>query len=539
MADNMFMQTMAPRVDSNYFDGLANNRLWTGRMGELTPTNVRECYPGDVWTISVENLVRFLPLVSPFMTKVKVKTYAFFSPKRVLMNLGVWEELISGKVDAEMPFFVTASDGELYPLVGSLADYLGVCPPQIPNDNFEYDAFPMAAYAATWDRFFRDQNLQSEIFSTPLVPGLNDIALMDACNIFRPYRKAWRHDLYTSALPTAQAGNAVTLPLTNTAAVPVSVVGQFPTVPGNIRNAITGNSVVGGDNSLRVEDSGNLFAQDGADAPNVFYDPQGTLEVELNAEAVAINDLRTAIATQYFLELMLRGGRRYKELIQAHFSTNIGDASLWQPEYVYGSTATVSISELLQSAQTTDPDEQIIPLGQYAGNAISASRTESVKYHCKEHGILMIMVCIIPDSGYMQGQSREWARKTWLDYMWPSFAHLGERAMKRREVWAYDPTYADGDTTFGYIPPNTELMTATDSVAGLMRTTYKYWHLYREFASAPLLNGEFITCNPSRRIFADTSDSDNLIVHTYHHLAAVRKLPKYNIPSPMGMLSGY
>lgn len=536
MADNMFMQTMAPNVDTNYFDGLSNNRLWTGRMGELTPTNVRECYPGDVWNISIEHLVRFMPLVSPFMTKVKVKTYCFFAPKRVLMGLGVWEELISGKVDAEMPYFVTASDGSPYPLVGSLADYLGVCPPEIPNDTFEYDAFPMAAYASTWDRFFRDQNLQTEIF-TPLTPGLNDIALMDACNAFRPYRKAWRHDFFTSALPTAQAGNPVTLPLTQTTGVPVTLVGQYPTVPGSFREAATGNTA--DDGPIHMEIAGGGMTVDGPGGTPVVYDPQNTLQVELNAEAVAINDLRTAIATQYFLELMLRGGRRYKELIQAHFATNIGDASLWQPEYVYGSTQSVAISEVLSSAQVTDPDDQIIPLGQYGGYAISAGRSDTVRYHCKEHGVMLMMCCIIPDSGYFQGQSREWARKTWLDYMWPSFAHLGERALKRKELWAYDVDPTDGEETFGYIPPNTELMTVTDSVAGLMRTDFKYWHQYREFAEAPLLNGEFITCNPSRRIFVDTADTDNLIIHTFHHLAAVRKLPKYNIPSPMGMLSGF
>lgn len=535
MSENLFSTTMAPRVDSNYFDGLRHNFLWTGRMGELTPACVQECYPGDVWNISTEHLVRFLPLVSPFMTKVKVKTYWFFTPKRLLMNQGVWEDLISGKVDAEMPYFVTASDGSPYPLVGSLADYLGVCPPEIPNDTFQYDAFPMAAYALTWDEYFRDQNLQTEIF-TPLVPGLNDIALMDACNAFRPYRKAWRHDFFTSCLPTAQAGNPVTLPLTQTAGVPVTVTGVYPTVPGSMRKASDGTTIVLDD--VIGQESGQVVVGPPGGEP-AFYDPQGTLQVELNAEAVAINDLRAAIATQYFLELMLRGGRRYKELIHAHFSTDVGDARLWRPEYIYGATQSVVISEVLSSAQTTDPDEQIIPLASYAGHAISAGQSDQVRYQCKEHGILMCLVSIVPDSGYFQGQNRQFARKTWLDYMWPSFSHLGERGVKRKEIWAYDVDPADGEETFGYLPQNTELMTQYDRVAGLMRTDFKYWHLMREFDTAPVLNGEFITCNPSRRIFADTSDSDNLIVHTYHHLSAVRKLPKYGIPSPMGLMSGY
>ena len=57
-----------------------------------------------------------------------------------------------------------------------------------------------------------------------------------------------------------------------------------------------------------------------------------------------------------------------------------------------------------------------------------------------------------------------------------------------------------------------------------MRSTFNYWHLGREFGSAPLLNKSFIECVPSKRIFAVQTEP-GLIVDVENRITAIRPLP--------------
>lgn len=66
-------------------------------------------------------------------------------------------------------------------------------------------------------------------------------------------------------------------------------------------------------------------------------------------------------------------------------------------------------------------------------------------------------------------------------------------------------------------------------IVGKMRSTFDYWHLGRKFDSAPALNSDFITCNPSKRIFAVPSE-DGFIVNLANIIRAVRPIPKYGTP---------
>ena len=64
---------------------------------------------------------------------------------------------------------------------------------------------------------------------------------------------------------------------------------------------------------------------------------------------------------------------------------------------------------------------------------------------------------------------------------------------------------------------------------GKMRTTYAYWHLNRQFSSAPLLNNTFVECVPSKRIFAVQSEP-GLICNVGNMIRALRPLPIMSNP---------
>jgi len=68
-------------------------------------------------------------------------------------------------------------------------------------------------------------------------------------------------------------------------------------------------------------------------------------------------------------------------------------------------------------------------------------------------------------------------------------------------------------------------------VAGDFRTTLDYWHLGRKFDTQPALSGEFVTCEPTKRIFAvDDPDGDSLYCHVLNKIKAVRPMPKFGTP---------
>lgn len=65
-----------------------------------------------------------------------------------------------------------------------------------------------------------------------------------------------------------------------------------------------------------------------------------------------------------------------------------------------------------------------------------------------------------------------------------------------------------------------------------MRDTLSFWHMGRIFDSDPPLNASFIEANPTDRIFAVTDPNVHKIyAHIYNKITAVRKMPKYGVPT--------
>ena len=66
-------------------------------------------------------------------------------------------------------------------------------------------------------------------------------------------------------------------------------------------------------------------------------------------------------------------------------------------------------------------------------------------------------------------------------------------------------------------------------VCGQMRSTFDYWHLGRIFSGVPSLNSDFVTCNPSKRIFAAPSEPGS-IVQFANLIKAWRPMPIQSDP---------
>lgn len=513
MNNQIFKTIELPKLPSNRFD-LTHDVKMSMAFGELTPNLVIECVPGDEFKLSCDIFTRLAPMIAPIMHRVDVTQHYFFVPNRIL-----WENFESWIVNEAGPVYpqitvnnTVTSDQERF------MDYMGV-PPFSQNTGgqaVDISALPFAAYQMIYNEYYRDQNLvTTNIWAGPLADGIN--SRTELCKI---RKRAWEHDYLTSALPFAQKGAAVDLPLGQVTLDPLwNASGSVPVfydpaglvIGGNLDNSVGGVTVAGGV------------------TPNA-YDPDGSLVVG----ATTINDFRRAEKLQQWLELNARGGTRYIENILVHFRKRSSDARLQRPEYITGSKSPVIISEVLNTTGGFDPnnptDPTSPPQGSMAGHGISVGKGYQGRYSVEEHGWIIGIISIMPKTAYQQGIPKHYLKNDPFQLYWPSFANIGEQEITNDEVYAYE---VNGSSTFGYTPRYAEYKFMQSRVAGEFRTSLDFWHLGRIFSTPPTLSQEFIECDPDEvdRIFAVSNDEvNNVYVHILHIIQAERLMPVYGTP---------
>lgn len=487
---NLFNSIRVKRPKKSKFD-LSHDVKLSLNMGDLVPIMVQECIPGDHFTIGCESLLRFQPLIAPVMHRFDVTMHYFFVPNRL-----VWPQFpdwISGNVDVVAPFIpVNTASVAAYPLL----DYMGL--PNTMTGNLNVNAIPFAAYQMVYNEYYRDENLVTPLNYT-LVAGNN--LSNAALPVMR--KRAWEKDYFTAALPWAQKGGAVDIPM----------LGDVP---------IRVNTTVGGEviitSSPQVNASVDRVPSDTVN-PNELYAEMGS------ASVATINDLRTAYRVQEWLEKNARGGTRYTESIYAHFGVRSSDARLNRPEYITGIKSPVIISEVLN----TTGEDGGLPQGNMAGHGVGVSSGKYGKYFCEEHGFIIGIMSVLPLPAYQQGIARHYGdRQDRFDYYWPEFAHLGEQEIRTKELYA---SAANPESVFGYTPRYAEYKYQPSRVAGDLRTTLDFWHAGRIFDTEPALNQQFIEMRDDKRIFAVTSPTeDSLIAHVLNKVSAIRPMPFYGTP---------
>lgn len=447
---------------------LSNTRLLSGSMGQMYPIQLQEVLPGDTMRLSTSSLIRVAPMIAPVMHPVTVRVHHWFVPNRIIWE--GWEDFITGGPNNENADVVPQITMPATPSK-NLVDYLGVR----PLEGVEFSALPVRAFNKIYNEFYRDQDLVAERTE-------DDLSIP---------RCAWRKDYFTAARPFQQKGPDIVLPIGDSAPINSDIT------PGNYAQ-------------ITVADDGTVF-------PGADNEDEGQLIADLaNATGVTATEFREFFALQRYAEARARYGSRYTEYLR-YQGVNPSDARLQRPEYLGGGKTTLQFSEVLQTAEGSDP------VGTLRGHGISALRSKPTRRFFEEHGYVISILSVVPKSIYQDGMHRTWLRKDKEDFFQKELQSIGQQQVYADEVYA-TPDRSD-DNLFGYQDRYSDYLSTPSGVSGEFRDVLDYWHLARKFQTEPVLNAEFVECNPSNRIFAEQT-MDHLWIMVNNNCVARRQVKK-------------
>lgn len=504
---------------------LSNFHNCTFKLGYLYPVNLTEVLPGDSVQLSTSVFLRLAPMVVPVMHPVYMHLSNFFVPSRILWD--GFEDFITGGSDGtdtsvlpKVTLNVTNSP------VGSLADAFGI-PVQMLKDakTFSVNSLPFIAYYMIWNEYFRDQDLNEAIDLSTITGAPSSLSLL---------RPSWAKDYFTTARPWPQKGPDVSVPVNLTAAGEPSITATTtispsgdPTFQRKYGDADLGAlrytfGAVGAPiiNESNLQDSLTWVDPALSAVTNINYS-SGNPELG----SVNINDLREAFALQRFEEHRSMFGSRYEDLLR-YLGVRPQDARLQLPEYLGGFSAPVQFSEVLQTSSDADRSG----VGDMYGHGIGATKGRRIRRFIPEHGYIMSLLTVRPIPVYSQGLERLWSKENRFDFWQKEYEHIGQQEIRNSEV------YADGDTaqdkaTFGYQNRYDEYRRGVNIITGEFRTNQDYWTMARIFASRPTLNGDFVSCMPTDRIFqVNEQNSDQCYAMVKNNIITKRLLSKNGNP---------
>lgn len=488
---------------------LSHYKLATMDMGKLYPIAVFDALPGDTIQQATTALVRMQPMLAPVMHPIEVKIHHWFVPYRLIWD--GFEDFITGNDTPEFP--VISKDFTK----GSLGDYFGLF------GNQEVSALPFRAYQLIWNNFYRDQDLQTELVDTQ-EDGSDTQTNTDLLPV------SWSKDYFTTARPWTQKGSEITVPVGG------HIVGNLTGLP---RFGSTGSTYYADENiqgtswgpfsqgSTNPDDyklgfkvtngqstpsaSGSFFVQGNNQEMNSGnYTVDGNLQFDRGG--INIDELRLSLALQRYEEARAKYGSRYVEYLR-YLGVRSSDARLQLPEYLGGGKQIIQISEVLNTSNTNT--------GAMAGHGLTAMRSNRYRRFFEEHGVVISLMYIMPKAMYIQGTHRSWLKRTKEDYFQRELQHIGMQEVYTRELFGTAPS----DTVFGYQDRYDEYRRHPSSIAGDFRDTLDYWHLGRNFSQAPVLNASFITGEPTKRVFAEQTQNE-ILVMANHSIQARRMLTK-------------
>lgn len=529
----------------NFFD-LSHSNAFTTKQGKVTPNLVVPMYPGDRFKIESTSKTYTMPMITSPFQRIDVSQRFFFVPLRELMNLGQFDEYITGGKDLDTAVVrPTVNSGASGYEAGSLMDYLGHASNYL-NDEGEKVVIANKTDGAWALRSYN--KIINDYYINPDVDEERVISLdggLDTTTDRTLYDASWRPDYFTENLPKSGRGSDTLIPIGSEA----PVVGNGTTL--GLTNGVTnfglssrtGQSDIGDYQSCfgKPVGTGSLSGSSVPKSIGVTTDAtkSGLIAQLSNTAGVNVDELFALFGIDAYKKLSMRVGSKINEFLLGIWGVSPRDLRLHRSLYLGGRVSPIIIEEVDQTSATTDSGT---PQANLAARGVSVNSGGAIDFTSDDYGVLMGVYCCMPQAKYFQGTPRWFEYEDYLDWPNPRLALLGDQTTKMSEIFTQGDNASTvvgsetvtNNTIFGFNPKYEEVRTLPSTIHGQFKTTMKYYTLARELPEPPFLNTSFLHGRPSKRIFAVIDpNEDELRVETGFKISAWRKFSKFGNPAVM------
>lgn len=407
-------------------------------------------------------------------------------------------------------------------------------------------AYRFRAYESVYNAYYRDIRNNPFIVNgrpvynkwLPNMKGGADDTLYELhqCN--------WERDFLTTAVPNPQQGaNAPLVGLT---------VGDVVTRSEDGTYSVQKRTVL-------VDEDGSKYgvsykvSEDGERLVGVDYDPvsEKTPVTAINSYAelaalateqgsgFTIETLRYVNAYQKFLELNMRKGFSYKQIMQGRWDIDIRFDELLMPEFIGGISRELSMRTVEQTVDQQGTDSQ----GQYAealgsktGIAgVYGNTSNNIEVFCDEESYIIGLLTVTPVPIYTQLLPKDFTYNGLLDHYQPEFDRIGFQPVTYKELCPLNfdiSNIEDINKTFGYQRPWYEYVAKYDNAHGLFRTDMKNFIMHRTFSGLPQLGQQFLLVDPDavNQVFSVTEYTDKIFGYVKFNATARLPISRVAIP---------
>ena len=406
------------------------------------------------------------------------------------------------------------------------------------DEQIRLKAYAPRAYEAIYNAYMRD-NRNNPYYRNGQVEYNVWIPTDEGGADTYPYelhRANWEKDFLTTAVPSPQQGKAPLVGLTTYATT--------EDVDGITKTALK---------MALVDEDGKRYAlkfsssDDGVDGVEYAELSDGVSPQSLSyrslvdaaSTGISIPDLRMVNAYQKFLELNMRKGYSYKEIIEGRFDCQVRYDDLNMPEFIGGFTRDVNMNRVVQSVERNATEEYpegsyANALGSLAGDAFLAAEGTQISCFCDEESIVMGVISVVPVPCYSQLLPKHYLYSDLLDHFQPEFDNIGFQPITYKEVCPIQAFNSGDDlnSTFGYQRPWYEYVQKTDKVHGLFRTQLRNFLMNRVFDVKPELTKSFLLVDDEQLndVFAVTDTTDKFMGQIWLDCSVQLPISRVSIP---------